>query len=144
MLEKVLYKKKLMALIARKNFSKKKGVSFATPNYFNIQFAFMNHAKNYVIKPHLHFQKKLKKINTSEVIYLISGKLRVDFYNKSKKYLFSKILNKGDTIMLIDQGHGFKTLKNTVMLEVKQGPYNEKTDKIKFTNIDENKIRIKN
>ena len=77
-------------------------------------------------------------------IYLISGKLRVDFYNKSKKYLFSKILNKGDTIMLIDQGHGFKTIKNTVMLEVKQGPYNEKTDKIKFTNIDENKIRIKN
>ena len=60
MLEKVLYKKKLMALIARKNFSKKKGVSFATPNYFNIQFAFMNHAKNYVIRPHLHFQKKLK------------------------------------------------------------------------------------
>ena len=30
------------------------------------------------------------------------------------------------------------------MLEVKQGPYNEKTDKIKITNIDENKIRIKN
>ena len=118
MLEKVLYKKKLMALIARKNFSKKKGVSFATPNYFNIQFAFMNHAKNYIIKPHLHFQKKLKKINTSEVIYLISGKLRVDFYNKSKKYLFSKILNKGDTIMLIDQGHGYAYYGGTKKTQV--------------------------
>ena len=45
------------------------------------------------------------------MIYLIDGKLRVDFYNKQKKYLFSKLVSKGDTIMLIDQGHGFKILK---------------------------------
>lgn len=143
MFQKVLYKKKLMALIVRKHSYKKKGVSFVTPDDFNIQFAYMNHNKNFNIKPHLHFKKKLKKINTSEVIYLINGKLRVDFYNTKKKYLFSKIVNKGDTIMLIDQGHGFKTLQKTVMLEVKQGPYNKKTDKFKFDQIDEKKIKIK-
>ena len=132
-----------MAIIARKEFAKKKGISFVTPNEFNIQFAFMNHSKSYKIRPHLHFKKKLKKINTSEVIYLIDGKLRVDFYNKQKKYLFSKLLSKGDTIMLIDQGHGFKILKKTIMLEVKQGPYSEKTDKVKFDSIDESKIKIR-
>ena len=77
------------------------------------------------------------------MIYLIDGKLRVDFYNKQKKYLFSKLVSKGDTIMLIDQGHGFKILKKTIML-IKQGPYSEKTDKVKFDSIDESKIKIRN
>jgi hypothetical protein len=143
LLEKIKYKKKLMAIIVRKSFSKKKGISFVTPNEFNIQFAFMNHQKDYNIRPHLHFKKKLKKINTSEVIYLVEGKLRIDFYSKQKKYLFSKVANKGDTVMLIDQGHGFKTLKKTIMLEVKQGPYSEKIDKVKFDSVDERKIKIK-
>ena len=30
------------------------------------------------------------------------------------------------------------------MLEVKQGPYSEKTDKVKFDSIDESKIKIRN
>ena len=46
-----------MAIIARKEFAKKKGISFVTPNEFNIQFAFMNHSKSYKIRPHLHFKK---------------------------------------------------------------------------------------
>ena len=29
------------------------------------------------------------------------------------------------------------------MLEVKQGPYSEKTDKVKFDSIDESKIKIR-
>jgi len=143
MIEKIKNKNKLIALIVRKKIKKKRGVTFVTPKEFNIQFAFMRHKKNYVIKPHLHFQKKIKKINTSEVIYIISGKLRVDFYDSRKKYLFSKILNSGDTIMLITQGHGFKIIKETVMIEVKQGPFNSKVDKIKFKEMDEKKIKIK-
>ena len=43
------------------------------------------------------------------MIYLIDGKLRVDFII-NKKYLL-KLVSKGYTIMLIDQGHGFKILK---------------------------------
>ena len=38
---------------------------------------------------------------------------------------------------------GFKVLKNIEMLEIKQGPYSLSKDKVKFENIDENKIRIK-
>ena len=48
-----------------------------------------------------------------------------------------------DIIMLVHGGHGFKTLKNTEMVEIKQGPYILSKDKIKFENIDENKITIK-
>ena len=57
--------------------------------------------------------------------------------------MFSKILKKGDIILLINGAHGFKIMQNTRLIEVKQGPYNPKTDKEKFEPIDEKKIKIK-
>ena len=73
----------------------------------------------------------------------MKGVLRVDFYSQKKKYLYSKILNKNDIIMLVHGGHGFKVLKNVEMLEIKQGPYSISKDKVKFENIDEKNIKIK-
>lgn len=132
MIKKILYKKKILAIIVKKNFSKKKGISFITPHHYSLQLGFMNHPKDYKIKPHLHFSKKLKRINTTEVLYLIEGKLRINFYNNKKKYLLSEIVNKGDTVMLINGGHGFQVLKKVILIEVKQGPYNISLDKKKF------------
>ena len=77
------------------------------------------------------------------MIFLLKGLLRVDFYSKRKNYLFSKILKPKDIIMLVKGGHGFKVLKEVQMIEVKQGPYSLSKDKVKFENINENKIKIK-
>ena len=74
---------------------------------------------------------------------MLKGKLRIDFYNDKKKYLFSKKIYARDIIMLVNGGHGFKVLKDIEMIEIKQGPYNLSADKIKFNKIDEKKIRIK-
>ena len=103
----------------------------------------MKHNKKHIIKPHLH-KKRLTRISyTSEVILILKGRLRVDFYNLSKKYLLSKILKEKDIIMLVHGGHGFKVLKNVEMIEIKQGPYSLIKDKIKFEKVDEKKIKIK-
>ena len=143
MIEKIIYKKRLLALIVRGKYRNKKGVNFFTPNNSTQQFGYINHKKKYIIKPHLHKKRLTKIYHTSEVILLLKGVLRVDFYNKFKKYIYSKILKEKDIIMLVHGGHGFKVLKNVEMLEIKQGPYNLIKDKIKFENIDENKIKIK-
>ena len=103
----------------------------------------MKHKKNHIIQPHKHNKRLTKILNSTEVILILKGVLRVDFYTSKKKYLFSKILKRNDIIMLVHGGHGFKVLKNVEMLEVKQGPYSLSKDKIKFENINENKIKIK-
>jgi len=143
MIEKIIYKKKLLALIVRAKYRKKKGITFFTPSESTQQFGYMKHKKNHLIKPHLH-KKRITKISyTTEVILLLKGELRVDFYNSFQKYLFSKILKKEDIVMLVHGGHGFKILKDIEMLEIKQGPYSLIKDKIKFKKIDEKKIKIK-
>ena len=143
MVEKIIYKKKLLALIVRGKYRNKKGITFFTPRESIQQFGYMKHRKSYIIKPHLHKKRLTKIFYTTEVILLLKGMLRVDFYSQFKKYLFSKILKEKDIIMLVHGGHGFKILKDVEMLEIKQGPYNLIRDKIKFDNIVDNKIKLK-
>ena len=143
MIEKIKHKKKLYALIVRKQYRKKKGINFFTSKEDTQQFGYMKHKKNHVIMPHRHNKRLTKVLTTTEVILLFKGMLRVDFYNEKKFYLFSKKLYAGDIIMLVNGGHGFKVLKDVEMLEVKQGPYNLATDKVKFGNVNEKKIKFK-
>ena len=143
MIEKVYYKKKLLALIVRRKFRKKKGINFFTPKETTQQFGYMKHKKGHIVKPHTHNKRLTKIIRTTEVILLLKGSLRADFYDEKRKYLFSKIINEKDIIMLVHGGHGFKVLKNVEMIEVKQGPYSLKKDKIKFDEVNEKKVRIK-
>lgn len=143
MIEKIYNNKKLYALIVRNKYKKKKGVSFFTDNKATQQFGYMNHRKGYNILPHRHNKRFSKIFWTTEVIIILDGILRVDFYNDKEIYLYSKILYKNDLIMLSAGGHGFKVLKDIKMIEVKQGPYSLKMDKIKFNQVDEKKIKIK-
>ncbi len=132
MIKNITYKKKTLALIVKNKYLKKKGINFFTNNNLSQQVAYINHKKGHVIQPHLH-KRRLKKIyDTPEVLIILDGSLKVDFYSNKKKYLFSKILSKNDIIILLTSGHGFKILKNCKFIEVKQGPYDAKKDKFKF------------
>ena len=143
MIEKIIHKNKLFALIVSGNYRNKKGITFFTPNNATQQFGYMKHKKGHIIKPHKHLKRTTKIFTTTEVILLLKGILRVDFYNQKKKYLFSKILKKKIIILLVHGGHGFKDIKDGEMIEVKQGPFNISKDKVKFNEIDEKKIKIK-
>ena len=121
----------------------KKGITFFTPKESTQQFGYMRHKKEYIIKPHLHKKRLTKILYTTEIILILKGRLRVDFYNLKKKYLFSRVIKEKDIIMLVHGGHGFKVLKNVEMIEVKQGPYSLARDKEKFKTVDEKKIKFK-
>ena len=143
MIEEIKYKKKLFALVVSGKYRNKKGITFFTPDQATQQFGYMKYKKGYIINPHKHNKRLTKILRTTEVILLLKGLLRVDFYNQQKKYLFSKILKEKDIIMLVHGGHGFKVIKDVEMIEVKQGPYQLVEDKIKFDKVDEKKIKIK-
>ena len=143
MIKKIEYKKKIYAIIVTPSSLKRNGITFFTNNSFNQQVGFMKHKKNKVIFPHLHKKVFRKLSTTTEVIFILKGTLRIDFYNLKKKYLFSKIVKKNSLIILINGGHGFKVSNDIEMIEVKQGPYVESKDKEKFLPVNEKKIKIK-
>ena len=111
---------------------KAKGIEFFTPDHFSQQLAYMNRPKNYQIQPHVHNDIKREIFKTTEVLFIKSGIVKVDFYNKKKEYLESLIVKAGDILLLAEGGHGFQMLEDSEIIEVKQGPYVGEKDKERF------------
>ena len=81
---------------------------------------------------HIH-NSVLREVHfTNEVLFIKSGKVRVDFYNNNKTFIEESVLNKGDVILLASGGHGFQMLEDSEIIEVKQGPYAGDNDKTRF------------
>lgn len=107
-------------------------IEFYTPNYFSQQLAYMKRPQNYQIQPHIHNDIKREILKTTETLFIKSGKVKVNFYNKKKEYLKSIIIKTGDILLLADGGHGFEMLEESEIIEVKQGPYAGDSDKERF------------
>ena len=141
MIDRIIKKGKIYAIIIKSDYSKD-GIEFFTPDDFSQQLAYMKRPKGYNIKPHIHTTTNKNINNTQEVLLIKSGKVRVDFYDDKKNYFISKLLFKGDVILLAFGGHGFEILEEAEIIEVKQGPYDESKDKTRFENVKEDKIKI--
>lgn len=134
MFEEITHNGNILAIIVRSGIQTN-GIEFFTPNDFSQQLAFMSHPKNKVIHPHVHNRVTREVHFTQEVLFIRKGKLEVDFYDESNNYLKSRILEKGDVILLASGGHGFKVIEDIEMFEVKQGPYAGENDKTRFNGI---------
>ena len=142
MIENITNNNKILAIIVRSNYTNE-GIKFFTPNEFSQQLGYMNRPKGYEIAPHQHNKIHRNVESTNETLLIKSGKVRVDFYDLEKDYLKSKILYKGDVILLVTGGHGFEMLEQSEMIEIKQGPYQDgDVDKTRFKSIAEDKIKI--
>jgi hypothetical protein len=121
--EKYEFEGKLFALVVRKSY-KSDGASFITEKDSLLQLGILTHKKGVELRPHTHRVLTRTVDKTNEVLYLIEGKLHVDFYSEDGRILGKTVLEKGDTILLLGGGHGFKMLDDSRIMEVKQGPYN--------------------
>ena len=132
--ERIFWGADLLALIIRAEFCEP-GIHFFTDNALSQQLAFMRHPEGKLIEPHVHNPVPREVQFTQEVLLIRKGRLRVDFYDASQRYLESRILHAGDVILLIQGGHGFEVLEEVEMIEVKQGPYVGERDKTRFPGI---------
>ena len=131
-----------LAVVVRTRFVAS-GIQFFTPNDFSQQLGYMNRPSGYIIPPHVHNPVPREVQYTKEVLFIKSGRVRVDFYNDDQSYLESRILETGDVILLAYGGHGFEMLEPTEMIEVKQGPYAGEHDKTRFQGISADEAVIK-
>ena len=140
---KIEYNNLLIAIIIPANYKNNGGIDFFTPNDFSQQLAYMKHPKGHIIEPHVHNVVVREVHYTKETLIIRNGSIRVDLYDNDRNYLESRILHKGDIILLNDGGHGFKALEDLEMIEIKQGPYAGDNDKTRFLGISENEIVYK-
>jgi mannose-6-phosphate isomerase-like protein (cupin superfamily) len=133
-IERVVFDEEILAIIVRREYSRP-GIHFLTPDGFSQQLGYMQHPIGKIIQPHIHQAVPRAVTYTQEVLFIKKGRLRVDFYSRRQRYLESRILEAGDLILLASAGHGFEVLEELEMFEVKQGPYVEHEDKVRFDGI---------
>jgi mannose-6-phosphate isomerase-like protein (cupin superfamily) len=144
MIERIVHENRELALIIRHSF-RKTGVEFFTPGAYSQQLGYMNRPAGYVVSPHVHNAVNREVKYTNEVLFVRSGRVRVDLYTEAHEYLESTIIEEGDVILLAHGGHGLEMLEPTEIIEVKQGPYTGDQDKtfIEPVEIRELKMRLR-
>ncbi len=106
------------------------GVHFFTPDDNSLQVGQHMRPKGTVIAPHAHCEVKGGRIGfLQEVLHIQQGRLKVTFYTNEGLPIAERVLEEGDTILLIRGGHGFEVLDDVRMLEIKMGPYDPASKK---------------
>ena len=132
----------LLSIIIRESYHAN-GITFITSDDYPQQLGYMNRPKDYIIVPHVHNHIERIVYFTQETLIIKNGVVRVDFYTQEKHYLESRLLYKGDIILLAAGGHGFKMIQPSEIVEIKQGPYAGNLDKVRFDPIDDDKVILK-
>ena len=109
----------------------------ATTTFFTgvdaaFQVGFVVYPAGGAVVPHLHLPVVRTVVGTSELLLVKTGRCIVDIYDEDKVLVASRELGAGDMVISVRGGHGFRMLEDTVLFEVKQGPYNGEVEKERF------------
>ncbi len=108
------------------------GSEFFTDNNDELQFGVINREKDYKTGAHYHNHIKNKSKKIDEILIILNGSIRVDFYNDKGTYIKSTILNTNDTIIIYKGGHNITYLENSKLYAIKPGNYDKTTDKTRI------------
>lgn len=106
--------------------------TFPTPPELNLQVGFVVYPGGGEIQRHSHRPLERHVVGTPEVLVVRSGRCEIDLYDHERKLVATRELRAGDVILIAGGGHGFRMLEDTVLLEVKQGPYSGLDEKERF------------
>ncbi len=122
-IERIEDKGELLALIARSYF-KANNLDFITENHHSFQIGFHNKKKGSRARAHFSLPfKELKNLIPNKIYYVKNGNIGVDIYDNNNKKVIYVTLNEGDLIVFISGAHGVDFLKDSEVIEIKQGPY---------------------
>lgn len=112
----------------------KKGLGFFSNDQEFIQVGTWFYDKGKQLQNHVHNEFARTAYRTCETVYMVSGRMRVDLYTLEKNFVESFEVVQGDTLILLESGHGYEILDDsTKVLEIKNGPFmGVDVDKEKF------------
>ena len=128
--EFIQVEEKLLCIIVKAPTNLDK-TTFVTPENLNLQVGFVVYKAGEKVPRLYHKEIERAVSNTSEVISVRLGSCNVQIYDDSQNLVADRRLDVGDIIIFVGGGHGFRMNKDTVLSEVKQGPYigiDEKTN----------------
>jgi quercetin dioxygenase-like cupin family protein len=129
--ESIGFEGKTLCLIIRRELEPR-STTFLTPSDFNLQAGYIVYPEGHVIPRHVHLPVERHLTGTSEVLIVRKGRCELEVYNDDRERVAVRELRAGDVMVMVAGGHGFRMLEDTILLEVKQGPYPGVAEKERF------------
>lgn len=130
-LEEVVDGETILAYVIRHDATSDK-TGFITPDASTFQAGFVVYGAGGHVEAHVHLPVVRQVVGTSELLVVRSGRCIVDIYSEDRRLVASRDLVPGDAVLSVGGGHGFRMTEDTVLLEVKQGPYGGVAEKERF------------
>ena len=121
----------LLAFLARGDDVPDK-TTFLTPDDCNLQVGHVVYGAGSEIARHMHLPIERHIVGTTEVLVVERGLCEVDIFAADRRLVTSRELHAGDILIAVGGGHGFRVHEDTVLLEIKQGPYPGGAEKERF------------
>jgi quercetin dioxygenase-like cupin family protein len=131
LIEKIIWQDIPLAYIIRSEMNPTE-TTFLTPPEFKQQVGYVVYPAGGKIQRHVHRSLERHLVGTSEVLIVRQGRCEIDIYNNERELVATRQLHQGDIMLMVDGGHGFRMIEDTVFLEVKQGPYTGLEEKERF------------
>ena len=97
--------------------------TFVTPESETLQMGLVAYPAGGEVPRHAHRPIARTLVGTAEVVIVRQGRCELDLYSETGERLASRELRQGDVALILRGGHGFRMHEDTVLLEIKQGPY---------------------
>jgi hypothetical protein len=121
----------ILCYIIRRNF-RPSHTTFITPPESKQQVGFIVYPADGTIPRHSHRALERHLVGMSEVLLVRDGRCQIEIYDHQQKLVDTRDLHQNDVVILVGGGHGFRIQEDTVLLEIKQGPYLGVNDKELF------------
>jgi len=105
---------------------------FPVPPETPLQVGYVVHPEGHEIPRHMHAPIERHLTFTTEVLLVLKGRCEVDVYDEKGILVATRVLARNDVLVMTGGGHGFRMLEDTVLFEVKQGPYPGPSEKAAF------------
>jgi len=131
LVERIYWGETCLAYIIRASFLPDR-TTFLTPPEYKQQVGYIVYPAGGEIQRHVHLPLERHLVGTSEVLVVKKGRCEIDIYNDERELVSTRELREGDIMLMVGGGHGFRMLEDTILLEIKQGPYTGLDEKERF------------
>ncbi len=121
-MKKILYNEEIISIVVDLK-EVKEGLDFFSSDEDFIQVGTWNYEKGKTLPLHYHNKFERTSYRTSESVYVVKGKVECNLFTENGEFIEKVVLEEGQLIIQLSQAHEYIILEDSVVLEVKNGPY---------------------
>ena len=99
------------------------GLDFLTNDESFIQVGTWKYEKGKILDAHYHNTFERKSFITQEVVLVLEGNIICNLYTKDRNFIATEEINQNQFIIQYQGIHEYEIMKDSKILEIKNGPY---------------------